>query len=317
MLAETIRAYQQLQRLQLLTDWTEHRRQTEQQIVQIAQQRQAAALMLAAEVSRLQLRLLQTQLQQQQLLAARLQAKAELAALWGASADFDQVEPLAATVPPLPDWTLLQQQLQQAPQLQSWLSAERLAQAEIRLAQANQRNDWRLGLGLKRDQANQDTSLQLSLSLPLGVTQPQQQALSQLQAEQQQLNQQLDQQQLQLRLKWHYQQLQQQASQLSYLQQQLLPQAQLLVRQSQQAWQQGVLSTADWLSSRQELLQTELEQIELRSAFESRLLELQLLTGQPLQSQALTSIAAPRQHYRALPASMQTVPVQTSTGNQP
>lgn len=316
-LAETIRAYQQLQRLQLLTDWTEHRRQTEQQIVQIAQQRQAAALMLAAEVSRLQLRLLQTQLQQQQLLAARLQAKAELAALWGASADFDQVEPLAATVPPLPDWTLLQQQLQQAPQLQSWLSAERLAQAEIRLAQANQRNDWRLGLGLKRDQANQDTSLQLSLSLPLGVTQPQQQALSQLQAEQQQLSQQLDQQQLQLRLKWHYQQLQQQASQLSYLQQQLLPQAQLLVRQSQQAWQQGVLSTADWLSSRQELLQTELEQIELRSAFESRLLELQLLTGQPLQSQALTSIAAPRQHYRALPASMQTAPVQTSTGNQP
>lgn len=318
-LADTVRAYQQLQRLQLLTLWTEHRRQTEQQIVQIAQQRQTAALMLAAEVSRLQLRLLQTGLQQQQLAAATLQAKAELAALWGANADFDQVEPLPAALPPLPDWTMLQQQIQQAPQLQSWLSAKRLAQAEIRLAQVNQQNDWRLGLGLKRDQATQDTSLQLSLSLPLGVTQPQQQALSQLQAEQQQLSQQLDQQQLQLRLQWHYQQLQQQASQLSYLQQQLLPQAQLLVRQSQQAWQQGVLSTADWLSSRQELLQTELEQIELRAAFESRLLELQLLTGQPLlqQNQALTSIAAPRQRYRALPASMQAASDQTSTGNQP
>ena len=93
-LADTVRAYQQLQRLQLLTRWTEHRRQTEQQILQIAKQRQAAALMLAAEVSRLQLRLLQTELQQQQLAAATLQAKAELAALWGASADFDQVEPL-------------------------------------------------------------------------------------------------------------------------------------------------------------------------------------------------------------------------------
>ena len=167
-LAETVRAYQQLQRLQLLTLWTEHRRQTEQQIVQIAQQRQTAALMLAAEVSRLQLRLLQTGLQQQQLAAATLQARAELAALWGASADFDQVEPLPAALPPLPDWTLLQQQLQQAPQLQSWLSAERLAQAEIQLAQLNQQNDWQLGLGLKRDQATQDTSLQLSLSAATG-----------------------------------------------------------------------------------------------------------------------------------------------------
>ena len=150
------------------------------------------------------------------------------------------------------------------------------------------------------------------------MAQPQQLALSQLQAEQQQLNQQLDQQQLQLRLQWHYQQLQQQASQLQQLQQQLLPQAQLLVRQSQQAWQQGVLSTADWLSSRQELLQTELEQIELRAAFASRLLELQLLTGQPLLQQGghPLAIRAPRQPYRTLPASMQAASDQTSTGPQ-
>jgi cobalt-zinc-cadmium efflux system outer membrane protein len=129
----------------------------------------------------------------------------------------------------------------------------------------------------------------------------------------------LDQQQLQLRLQWHYQQLQQQASQLQQLQQQLLPQAQLLVRQSQQAWQQGVLSTADWLSSRQELLQTELEQIELRAAFASRLLELQLLTGQPLLQQAghPFTTRAPSQRYRALPASMQAASDQTSTGHQP
>ena len=315
-MAQTVRAYQQLQSLQLLARWTEHRRQTESNIVSIAKQRQAAALILPAEVSRLQLRLLQTELQQQQLQAATLQAAAELAALWGASADFTQVDALPKALPVLPDWPVLQQQLQQSPQWHSWLSAERLAQAETQLAQVNQQNDWQLGVGLTRNQAQQDTSLQLTLSRPLGIKEPQQLALSQLQTEQQQLSQRLDAQQLQLRLQWHYQQLQQQAQQIHQLQQQVLPQAELLVSQSQQAWQQGVLSTADWLSARQELLQSELMLIELRVAFANRLLELQLLTGDNLLASNAEQFApnAGRSHYyRSLPASMQPKASQTSS----
>ena len=99
----------------------------------------------------------------------------------------------------------------------------------------------------------------------------------------------------------------------------MLPQAELLVSQSQQAWQQGVLSTADWLSARQELLQSELMLIELRVAFANRLLELQLLTGDILlasNAEQFAPKAGRSEFYRSLPASMQPKASQTSSSSR-
>lgn len=290
LLATTIRAYQQVQYLQLLTDWTQQRLTTEQQILNSAAQRQAAAALLAADVSRLKLRVTLTQQQLEQLHTDHQQARMTLAALWGATPAFTRVESLSSKPPQLPAWSAVFAQIQQSPQLHRWLSTQRLADAERRLARVNQQNDWRVEVGITRDQGLQDTSLSLSFSRPLAMSQPQQLAQAELAVAQQELSNSLNQQQLQLRLSQLYQHLERQISHLNSWQHQVIPQAEQFVSHSQQAWQQGLLSTNDWLAARQELLQTERDWIDLRHAVALWWLELQLLSGHPLQQHPATSM---------------------------
>ena len=132
-----------------------------------AEQRARAGVSPHSDVLRLQSRALQNQLATQQLTANLQQAQAELAALWGESPQFNQLDGDLTLLPELPAAADALTALQQAPQLQWWLTSLRLAESAEQLAIANGARDFTLSAGLKRDQRNQETSVLLGVSLPL------------------------------------------------------------------------------------------------------------------------------------------------------
>jgi len=274
------------ERLQLLAQHHQHISQA----LQVAQQRAAAGAVAQSDVLRLQSRLVQNQLAQQQLQSNLQQAQAELAALWGETPQYRQVIAELRDLPELPALPELSAALQQAPQLQWWLSQLRLAQSASQLAIANADRDFTLSAGLKRNQQNQDTSVLLSISLPLysTATAPNRAEVAQTSAQQAEVELATAQQQQQLLLavRQRHAQLRQLRQYLHDMQSALLPLQLQMLSAVQQHYTSGLVDMNGMLSAQQELLDSQWLFLDSLGTFHSQLIELQRLTGLQLSNQA-------------------------------
>ena len=283
-LAGTMRSFLQLLHQQALLRWTEQKIANEQQALEAAKQRAQAGNVTDADLSRLELRVLQSRMELKSLLAEKRVNLRLLASHWAQAPDFDAVSGDLTLLPTLPSLADVLTQLQQAPELQWWLTQNRLLESQLQLAKALGQADLTIGAGIRRNQQSKNNALVLQLSMPLTLENPNQGAILATQAatEQAQLQQQHNMRQLQLQTERSYLQLTQFSEQIRDYQNAVIPLAQQVLDQMLTGYQQGLFDMTDLLSAQQEILLAKRTLIDLHYALHLQLLELERLTGLPM-----------------------------------
>lgn len=280
-LAQSTRRFIEVLSLQQQLNWLAERAALEQQALATAQQRAAHALLLQADVARLERRLLQTDLDKTRLQGELELARRQLAMLWNAEPDFDRLSGDLSLLPLLPDEAQLQQRLLQSPQLALYLSQQRLADSLLQLQAATAVADLRWSAGVRYNHEANSPSLLLGLSMPL---QNQARSTAQLDAataaaEQAAMATEQEQRQLQLSLLGLLRQLHSVRAEIRATETQMLPSARTVLQATRQGYQSGVYDMTDLLAAQQELLDSELSLLLLQHRFHLQLTELQRLTG--------------------------------------
>lgn len=283
-LAATMRSFLQLLHQQALLNWAEQKIAMEQQALNLAKQRAQAGNVKDADLSRLELKVLQSRMEHKSLSATKQLNLRLLASHWAGQPDFDAVSGDLTLLPALPALADVLTQLQQAPELQWWLTQQRVLESQLQLAKALGQADLTLGAGIRRNEQTDDNTVVLQLSLPLQLENPQQGTLLATQAatEQAQLQQQQRMQQLQLQTEHSYLQLTQLSEQIKDYQKAVLPLSQQVLEQIAAGYQLGIFDMTDLLSAQQEILLAKRNLIDLHYALHLQLLELERLTGLPL-----------------------------------
>lgn len=283
-LAATMRTFLQVLHQQAVLRWTEQKIATEQQGLEVAKQRSKAGNVTDADVTRLELRVLQSRMEHKSLLAEKLINLRLLASHWADQPDFDAVSGDLSQLPALPLWPEVLTQLQQAPQLQWWLTQNRLLDSQLQLAKALGQADLTLGAGIRRNEQSNDNAFVLQLSMPLVLENPNRGAIlsGEALAEQAKLAQQQNMQQLQLQTERTHLQLTQLSEQIGDYQKAVIPLAQKVLHQMSAGYQQGLFDMTDLLSAQQEILSADRTVIDLQYALHLQLLELERLTGLPM-----------------------------------
>ena len=283
-LAATMRSFLQLLHQQALLDWAEQKITMEQQALDLAKERAQAGNVKDADLSRLELKVLQSRMEHKSLSATKQLNLRLLASHWAGQPDFDAVSGDLTLLPALPALADVLTQLQQAPELQWWLTQQRVLESQLQLAKALGQADLTLGAGIRRNEQTDDNTVVLQLSLPLQLENPQQGTLLATQAatEQAQLQQQQTMQQLQLQTEHSYLQLTQLSEQIKDYQKAVLPLSQQVLEQIAAGYQLGIFDMTDLLSAQQEILLAKRNLIDLHYALHLQLLELERLTGLPM-----------------------------------
>lgn len=293
-LADTTRAYLQLLRLQQLQHWAEEKHRREQALLSTAELRNQAGNLLDADISRIKLRLIRSQIERADIKQQLQSQRYHLAARWQAQPDFSHVAGSFDNLPAVPALAAIETRLQRSPTVQRYVSLERIAQSQLRLTEANSKADIRLSAGVKRNQANNDTSLLFGIDVPLSLTDPNKGRRQAQRAEQQLLasQQQLSRTQLSLLVQQQWLALEQLRGSVQAIKALLLPEARQLRQLSLSGYQQGQIDLLSLLSAEEELARAERDLIDSQSHFHLSLLELERLTGQPMTVTSTAPFAA-------------------------
>ena len=257
----------------------------------VAQRRFDAGSASRAELSRARTDLMQAKLAVSNLTVRLGNAKRRLASLWGeTSADFGDVEAELFALAPTPEFASVQLQLERAPQLQQFITLERLRQAELDLAIARGRQDIEVGAGIRRVEGTGDTGVVFSFSMPLGVSNRNQ---GDIRAAREDLAK-LDLEEKATRVKVFtelrnaFAQLEQARERVTLLREQILPEAQQALALIQEGYGDGRFSYLELVEARRQLLSFETEAVAAATDFHQTLITLETLTGQPLTGERLS-----------------------------
>lgn len=283
-LAATARSYIRQVELQQLSLLVQQRIVREQRLLDIARQRATASSLSDADVTRLELRLVRSQLELTAAQNAIALGKAQLSAHWASEPDFSGVQGGLAQLPLLPTLPELQISLMQSPQLTRFVTQTRLHETELQLAKAEQSADIRLSAGVRRIESQNDNALVLGFSMPWQLNDPSagQRLAAQTQIELSSVQQQQLHTTLRLLVQQTYLELEQLRQYSKVLQSTLLPKTHQLQQQSEQGYQQGQVDLFSLLAAEQELRQAEMDLVGAQSRFHLQLLELERLTGNAL-----------------------------------
>ena len=283
-LAATMRSFLELLYQQGLQQWALDKIAIEQQALAVATERAKAGAVPDADVARLELRVLQSRIEQRALVHEQQSLQRILAQHWLQAPDFSSVSGDLAKLPQLPALADVLLQLQQAPQLHYWLTQSRLAESQQQLAQALGQADLTVGAGIRRHEALNENALVLQFSMPLTLHNPNQGHIlaSAAATEQAELLQQQQQQQLVLQVERASQQLTDLSQQLHDYQTAVLPATERVLQQMLAGYQQGLFDMTDVLAAQQDILQTRRSVLDLQYRLHLQLLELERLTGLPM-----------------------------------
>lgn len=283
-LAATMRSFLELLYQQGLQQWALDKIAIEQQALAVAAERAKAGAVPDADVARLELRVLQSRIEQRALAHEQQSLQRILAQHWLQAPDFSSVSGDLAKLPQLPALADVLLQLQQAPQLHYWLTQSRLAESQQQLAQALGQADLTVGAGIRRNEALNENALVLQFSMPLTLHNPNQGNIlaSAAATEQAELLQQQQQQQLVLQVERASQQLTALSQQLHDYQTAVMPATERVLQQMLAGYQQGLFDMTDVLAAQQDILQTRRSVLDLQYRLHLQLLELERLTGLPM-----------------------------------
>jgi outer membrane protein, heavy metal efflux system len=168
--AETARRYIVCLLLQARSTLAEEGVRQAEQTVAAVRTRVAATRAPEAEQARAEVELVRAEIIREDVEHELASAYRRLAAQWGDTGpQFATVAGSIATVPALEPLESVLARVEQNPEIQSFVSRQRLADAELRLAEARARPSWRISGGWRRYEATDDNALVGGITIPLAT----------------------------------------------------------------------------------------------------------------------------------------------------
>lgn len=248
-------------------------------------QRVEAARAPEAEKSRATIALGRTRLEEQQAMQTLLSAHRRLAALWGSTDPrFGDAQADLFDLPPVANFEGLVAKLKTNPDFLRFTSEARLRDAEWQLAKAQAKSDITVGGGLRRFEETGDTGFVVNFSMPIPLANRNQGAIREasIRRDQVQVEEQAAFITTQATLFEFYQGLQQARAQTTGLREQLIPQAEAALKQTQVGYERGRFSYLELADAQRELLVLQREAIAAAATYHRLLAEIERLTNEPL-----------------------------------
>jgi len=282
--ATTTERYYQVLKFQALIALNSERKSTVKQALKAIEKRAEAGAVSQADVTRMRYALSQVDLNTVMLQSEFERSRLALNELWqeplvsdyyagdlSTVTELKNEQTLLDAVNTAPDFALLQQQYMQQT-------------ANLSLQKSNGESDLTLSGGVRYNQQTDASSFVFSFSMPLQLSNSNSGNIEAAQSQLALLNEQQGQLRIQLRqqIRTLYAYYQGKAAQAQLLTQQVIPQAQTLIKQSLKSYQQGQISVLQLLDAQQALFDSKRALITTHSELYQVLLTLERLTGQPL-----------------------------------
>jgi cobalt-zinc-cadmium efflux system outer membrane protein len=283
-LSETAGRFYRVLRLQTLQLWLNEKLSIEMAALNNVKKRAKAGNVTQADVSRLRLRVTNTKLEVQTLIAGIVIEKQKLAMMWSAEAKFEEVAGRLEFTGSLPKTTDVLNAIETTPEFMQLLSYEQVLKAKTRAEIAKGEYDIKLGLGVRRYEEFDDSALMLTFSMPIALTNANK---GNILAAKQQENKMLQQQKLARRqIRLTLLEVQQKLASNSVLVKSLrkanLPLARQLLQDTEKAYNAGKVNVLQLLDAQNELFSVKRALIEAKYVVVKQLLELERITGQSM-----------------------------------
>ncbi len=235
-----------------------------------------------AELSRAQADLRRQQLIEEDIEHELLSANYRLAAQWGANEpDFSRVLGNLLETPEIDSFESFAARLEQNPNLERYLTAERVYEAELRLEEARNRQPWRVSTGFRWQNKTSDHGFVAGLTIPLGSQDGNRGRVAETRARitQSKLEREAEQLRLRTELFVIHQELLHNVHLAAALNNDILPLYEAAFEDTRVAYEVGRYSYLEWSQTQVNLLTARADLVEAAHSIFHNLIEIERLTG--------------------------------------
>jgi len=283
-LAETSRRYYQLLSLQamqqIVLDKIELEKHT---LLKIKRLTKAGAVGLVDKLV-ISLRLKRSEAQFLNLNSLQVIAKNRLAAMWQGDVDFDRVKGSIFSLPNTPNFAKLRDDLAGSPAILHLLSLQREADQNHSLLKESAKADITYSAGLTHKMGDSSQTVSFGVSAPLNYSNPNKGRIEQakIALQETQALARESKRNLELILKEHWLKMQQHKQQLNALNNDILPEAEKLLKESIKSYNSGNISILQLVDAQQQWLDFKIDLIKSSGSIYMELVELERLTSKKL-----------------------------------
>ncbi|MFT3931048.1 MAG: TolC family protein [Spongiibacteraceae bacterium] len=238
-----------------------------------------------AEKSRASIAFNRARLDEKTALQNLLSSRRRLAALWGSTDPrFGDAKTEWFELPPVAEFDTLVSQMKSNPDFLRFASEARMRDAEWQLAKAEAKSNVTVGAGIRRFEETGDKAFVVNFSMPLAFGSRNQGAIREASIRREQL--QNDEQaaliNAQANLFAFYQSLELARNEVDQLRNQIIPQAETALKQTQDGYERGRFSYLELADAQRELLELQRAAIAAAASYHRTLAEIERLTNSPL-----------------------------------
>ncbi|MEQ8408456.1 MAG: TolC family protein [Gammaproteobacteria bacterium] len=245
----------------------------------------------AAELARSRADLRRLEMNEDEIRHELLSANYRLAAQWGATEpDFARVMGDLLAVPEIESFEAYLTRLEQNPDLERYLTFERVQQAQVNLEQARNQQPWRVGAGFRWQNKTSDHGFVANLTIPLGHQDSNRGRVAEARARivQSQMEKEAEELRLRTELFVIYQELLHSIEVTEAIAEDILPLYESALEDTRAAYERGLYSYVEWSQAQLSLLNARYELVESAHSIYHNLIEIERLTGVPAQVPGLT-----------------------------
>ena len=235
-----------------------------------------------ADLSRAQAELARMKLNQEDIEHELLSASRRLAAQWGETEPgFTRVSGNLLTLPNTESFTTLKARIDQNPDFARFLSKQRLGEAELRLAEAQRKPNWRVSAGVRRLESFNDEALVANITIPLSLRNKNQGGIAEARANLAQTE--ADAIAARIRIETSlfviYQELQHSLHRAKTFRDEVIPRIEQAMTDTRSAYERGRYSYLEWRSVQEDLLAARSALVEASVDAHLNAIEIERLTG--------------------------------------
>ena len=256
--------------------------QLAQEAVDAIQKRVNAGKSPQADLARAQAELARMKLNQEDIEHELLSTRYRLAAQWGETEpDFTRVSGDLLTLPNLESFATLKTRIEQNPEFARFLSKQRLGEAELRLAKAQRKPNWRVSAGIRRHELTNDEALVANITIPLALRNRNQGAIAEARASLAQTE--ADTIAARIRIETSlfviYQELQHSLHRAKAFRDEVIPRIEQAMTDTRSAYELGRYSYLEWRTAQEDLLAARSALVDASVDAHLNVIELERLTG--------------------------------------
>ena len=256
--------------------------QLAKETIEAVQKRVKAGKTPEAELSRAQAELARRKLEREDIEHELVSANRRLAAQWGEKAlSFTRVEGNIVNLPQLASFDTLKSRLQQNPEFARLLSDQRLKKAELHLAQAQNKPNWRVSAGIRHIGTSDDVAFVTGISIPIGERTRNPGRIAEASANLDKID--LDENAARVRIETAlfvlYEKLKHSLHVINTVRNEIIPPLEQALTETRRAYNFGRYSYLEWRSVQAELLDAHDTLIEASIDAHRNIIEIERLTG--------------------------------------